>query len=570
MNYATPDTAITAVGLYVGADVNLELTATAGTDANTYLWTLPEGVTTNGGTTSGTFMTSLNKINVQFSASTATTSLVVSVKAVNINGCNSVAKTLSLTRASSVAPANLKMNNGLNTTAITTFAKYMGTHTVLRLTAAVSATATSYVWDLPTGVTRVTGLNDLTGLPSLETTGNEIFVTLKGVDNLNTFNYSTTAGVSTNVLRIGVYGKNGTGLSSKANTALANPATTSTATLLTLTAVKPAAPSSLKMYDLAVSATAAVTGITKYVNTETELKLEAKASVLASSYTWYLSEGVNVTNNSAEAVFGSPNTYTSTSNAITINFNNVPLEGAFSLVLGVKAANGVGESVSTNAAPNASRTDKLLTLTAVLPTVPGAVTGSLKICATTASSVTYTIAALAANALDYFIDVPEGCTITALNKDGIVYTTSGTIAYFGATPAVASASFTVNYPAGFVVTTANPKTITIKSANYVGISATNKVLTLTNVGATCGGRIAQEAATATEAFNVVAYPNPSSSEFTIATSAEGVINAKVYDMQGRLVESTTSTQVGSSLAPGIYNVIVSQGANTKSVRLIKK
>ena len=41
-------------------------------------------------------------------------------------------------------------------------------------------------------------------------------------------------------------------------------------------------------------------------------------------------------------------------------------------------------------------------------------------------------------------------------------------------------------------------------------------------------------------------------------------------MQGRLVETSTSTQVGSKLAAGTYNVIVNQGANTKSVRVIKK
>jgi hypothetical protein len=36
-----------------------------------------------------------------------------------------------------------------------------------------------------------------------------------------------------------------------------------------------------------------------------------------------------------------------------------------------------------------------------------------------------------------------------------------------------------------------------------------------------------------------------------------------------LVEKSTSTQVGSRLAKGVYNVIVNQGANTKSVRVIK-
>ena len=122
-----------------------------------------------------------------------------------------------------------------------------------------------------------------------------------------------------------------------------------------------------------------------------------------------------------------------------------------------------------------------------------------------------------------------------------------------------------------MVTTTNPIKLVIVSINNVGFA--EKFLTLTNVGAVCTpapGRIAPEAATATEAFKVVAYPNPSSSEFTIETSAKGAINAKVYDMQGRLVENANSTQVGSSLAPGVYNVIVSQGVNTKSVRVIKK
>ena len=112
------------------------------------------------------------------------------------------------------------------------------------------------------------------------------------------------------------------------------------------------------------------------------------------------------------------------------------------------------------------------------------------------------------------------------------------------------------------------KKILIASENNVGYAL--KYLTLTNVGATCGGRIAPEEAAVANEFSVVAYPNPSSTEFTIETSAKGAINAKVYDMQGRLVENANSTQVGSSLAPGVYNVIVSQGANTKSVRVIKK
>jgi uncharacterized repeat protein (TIGR02543 family) len=570
VNSATPDSAIKAVGVYVGAEAALKLTATA-VGATSYVWTLPAGVTLVDGFTTGTVTTQLNTIDIKFSASAATSSLVLSVKSVNASGCSSsLAKTLTLTRAIPVAPANLKMNNGLNTTAITSFAKYMGTDTILRLSAATSATATSYVWELPEGVNRVTAVNDLTVINSLETTVPEIFVTLTGVNSGNTHNYltSATVPVSTNVLRIGVYGKNGTGLSTTVNATLANPATESAARLLTLTAVKPAAPATLKMYDLnSLTPATAVTAITTYVNTESELKLEAKASALASSYTWYLQEGVNVTNNTATAVEGAVNTYKSTSNSITVNFYGVPHEQeAFSLVLGVRAVNGVGESLSTNAAPNASKTDKLLTLTASLPTVPGTVSGSLKICATTASSVTYTIAAVAAKAVDYLIEVPSNCTIT--DNEG-TYGSSQTIA------AVANASFTVNYPAGFVVTSANPKTITIKSANNVGLSATNKVLTLTNTGAVCTpapGRIAAEATTA-DKFSVVAYPNPATEGFRVKSSSGKSIGVQVYDMLGRSIEQRqlqSEDQIGSNYAKGIYNVIVSQGTEVKTLRVIKQ
>ena len=80
----------------------------------------------------------------------------------------------------------------------------------------------------------------------------------------------------------------------------------------------------------------------------------------------------------------------------------------------------------------------------------------------------------------------------------------------------------------------------------------------------------QAAVIETNEFNVIAYPNPSSDEFTIEASGKGNIEVQVYDMQGRLVENTHSTQIGSKLAAGTYNVIVNQGTNTKTLRVIKK
>ena len=523
---ATSTTAIKAVGVYVGQDVTLKLTATA-VGAVSYIWTLPAGVTLADGTTTGTVTSTEGTINVKFSASNDTSSLSIAVKSVSALGCNSVAKVLTLTRASSVAPANIKMNNGVTTSSITSFDKYMGTDTVLRLTAAKSATATSYVWELPTGVTRVTGLSDLTPIADLETTSTDIFVTFKDVTKANTYTYLTTgsAPVETNVLRIGVYGKNGTGLSSKVNSTLTSPTTTSTATLITLKAVAPKATTTIKSLDGLVTAS----NLSVYLGTETPLTLTCTAVANASSYEWILPAGVNLVS------------ATSNTNTITVNYAGV-IPGTAAIVVGVKAINGMGLSPV-----------KELTLTAGAPSTP-TVTGSLAICPSATSDVVYTIATLATRATDYFITAPAGATINGGGNTATI-------------DAVAGATFTVNYPSGFISTTAAPLFLNIASVNGFGNNLANRALKLTNTGAVCVSRVASSSVA--NEFNVVAYPNPSSSEFTIETSAKGAINVNVYDMQGRLVEKSTSTQVGSNLAKGIYNVIVNQGAKIKSVRVIK-
>ena len=70
-----------------------------------------------------------------------------------------------------------------------------------------------------------------------------------------------------------------------------------------------------------------------------------------------------------------------------------------------------------------------------------------------------------------------------------------------------------------------------------------------------------------------AYPNPSSDEFTIETSSKGA-TIRVYDVVGRLIENrqatSNSVQVGKSYATGVYNLIVNQGTNVKTLRVIKR
>jgi hypothetical protein len=301
------------------------------------------------------------------------------------------------------------------------------------------------------------------------------------------------------------------------------------------------------MYNLAVSSTVAVTDVSKFIGTDTELTLTAAASALASSYVWELPEGVNI-------VGGNPAT-----NTIKVNFLNVPHENtAFSLVLGVRAVNGMGQSVKVNAGSTNPAT--ILTVTAAPATAVSTPTGSLKICATAASSVTYTIATAAKNALDYAIIVPDGCTITV---GTVISEYSSTII-----PAVANTTFTVNYPAGFIVTTANPKKIIIASLNHVGFA--EKFLTLTNVGATCPAPRLSDVA---NDFNVTAYPNPATEGFRVKSSNGKSFGVQVYDMLGRSIEQrqmSSDAQIGSNYAKGIYNVIVNQGANVKTLRVIKK
>jgi hypothetical protein len=80
-------------------------------------------------------------------------------------------------------------------------------------------------------------------------------------------------------------------------------------------------------------------------------------------------------------------------------------------------------------------------------------------------------------------------------------------------------------------------------------------------------------------FNAIAFPNPFAEDFSIevATSLDQNIGVKVYDMTGRLLETREvkisdieSLQIGQRYPSGVYNVIVTQGDNVKTLRVIKR
>lgn len=80
-------------------------------------------------------------------------------------------------------------------------------------------------------------------------------------------------------------------------------------------------------------------------------------------------------------------------------------------------------------------------------------------------------------------------------------------------------------------------------------------------------------------FDAFTYPNPFAEQFVINLNSinQGDVTVKVYDMVGRLVEQRNAnvselvtTQIGNNYQTGVYNVIVSQGSNVKSLRVIKR
>ncbi|CAN1546249.1 Por_Secre_tail, Por secretion system C-terminal sorting domain [Flavobacteriaceae bacterium] len=97
--------------------------------------------------------------------------------------------------------------------------------------------------------------------------------------------------------------------------------------------------------------------------------------------------------------------------------------------------------------------------------------------------------------------------------------------------------------------------------------------------ATCPTTTGKFEIVSSDEFKVVAYPNPYASTFQLnfTTTSESQVEMRVYDMIGKLIEvrqfSTTemnNQEVGNNYPSGIYNIIVTQGENVKTLRVIKR
>jgi len=78
-------------------------------------------------------------------------------------------------------------------------------------------------------------------------------------------------------------------------------------------------------------------------------------------------------------------------------------------------------------------------------------------------------------------------------------------------------------------------------------------------------------------FQAIASPNPFATTFglNLSTTSEENVQVRVYDMLGKLVEDRKAQasdiiELGDNYPSGVYNVIVSQGENMKTLRVIKR
>ena len=506
----------TSFGEYMGTTKQLNLVAASVSTASFYVWELPTGVNPVLGT-----------------AGQPTVKLYSSYPFIN-----------------TISSAPAAVGNVFYSVTETVYSSGIVIQTATR--SVVGGTLTNGVVVAPVTNAPVTNLTNEgatinPAFPILSSPTGTISVDFAGVTGANTFNYTTTAGVSTNVLRIGVKSRNGVGVSTTSNAALTNPTTTSTARQLTLTATGPKAPT-LKLTNDAVSTSTAVTAVSKFIGTPTNLTLACAVVAGASSYEWSLPVGINV-------IGGNP----LTDRVLVVNFAGVT-SGITTLYIGARAKNGLGSSNSSSAntavpSPYTNSPFALLKLTAAVPAAVSSVTGQITgLCPSQTVAYSFPASPLANT---YTITAPAGSVVTSTNNPS------------NATNVLSSSSdlnFTVTYPSIFVINAATlvaNKTISIRSENGVGNSTTNRVLTLTT--GQCPSIPKLDSEISGTKSSITMYPNPASDIFNVelTVGANEDITMSIVAINGAVVSSrklnvtegfNTINENVSSLKTGIYFV----------------
>jgi hypothetical protein len=136
----------------------------------------------------------------------------------------------------------------------------------------------------------------------------------------------------------------------------------------------------------------------------------------------------------------------------------------------------------------------------------------------------------------------------------------------------------VNQIPGYLATTAYSVSVAIKTALGT-LSAFGTACEINPAPAARFGNSVEPSTGLVTDFKAVGAPNPFETNFTLSvtTVCDAKVQVAVYDMIGKQLESrevtaqeATALEVGVNYPSGVYNVIVSQGANVKSLRMIKR
>jgi hypothetical protein len=560
ITYTTAQTGVTVVSDCNTATLNLTIQAAPNAGTNGVIYLNPGVTPTNtqlfaglsGNPTVGGTWSNVGKV---YTYTVAATSPCTVDATATVTVSESIPAALSFCKGATVASAvldsSLKFYTAATkgsllagTTVLATRTLY-ATQTVGGIESSPRSAVAITVYDLPTTPTPLVlteGATVIKKVGNFIGTSTELTLTATAAGTVVTDHYNwvlpsgvnQTGGGSTGVITVnfddvtpGI-----TSLDFLVSSVSVNGCVSKTAKKLTVTRSLPGAPKGLIITDAELPAVLKITKLDAYTGIlkDRTLTLTATpnttAGSQASSYKWVLPAGVTTT----ATATADANTYTSSSNVINITLGNYTNETSF--LFKVYGVNSNGISALT----------KDLTCTSAAPKTPGAITTPTltKPTYNTTCNNSVTVQVPSVLGVSYAWSVDGGAVIeSGQGSNSIVINTAN-----------ASATLTIS--------------VTASNGNGPSLS---KTLLLKK--ATSCAKIASDEVVAEEQLNVIAYPNPSSDVFTIETSAKGAINVNVYDMQGRLVEKSTSTQVGSNLAKGIYNVIVSQGAKIKSVRVIK-
>ena len=183
--------------------------------------------------------------------------------------------------------------------------------------------------------------------------------------------------------------------------------------------------------------------------------------------------------------------------------------------------------------------------------------------------------------------IPSQCGMTITNFWNSIFVTTVT----GATGYLIELTDTVNGVRTYPIPNGGNR---FNLRNFAGGGAANTVYTVRVAalyngvyqpfGSLCTvttsvGAVREMDTNTTSIFKVNAFPNPFTDNFKldIETTSVNVLDAKVYDMMGRVIESLrinssdlNSLEIGANYSSGVYNIIVTQDENVKTLRVIKK